>query len=76
MASPAHIAPAAAALDSDAAIGNGAAEAKVQRDRRRADAADRDLTFGADVDDAGAKAQRDAAAGEQIGRGAVERAPI
>ena len=44
-----------------------------KRGRRRADAADRDLAFGADVDDAGAKAQRDAAAGEQIGRGAVER---
>jgi hypothetical protein len=47
-------------------------EGKGKRGRRRADASDCDLAFGADVDDAGAKAQRDAAAGEQIGRGAVQ----
>ena len=52
--------------------GKRCSEGKGKRSRRRSDAADRDLALGADIDDAGAKTQSDAAAGEQIGRGAVQ----
>ena len=45
----------------------------VKRDRRGAQPAKRDLAFGADVDDARAKAERDACSRQQIGRRPIER---
>ena len=45
----------------------------VKRHRRGAEAAESDLPFGADVDDARAEAEGDARSREQIGRRPIER---
>ena len=45
----------------------------VKRHRRGAQAAESDLPFGADVDDAGPEAEGDACSREQIGRRPIER---
>jgi hypothetical protein len=48
----------------------------VKRDRCGAEPAERDLAFGADVDDARAKAESDPGARQQIRRGAMSATPI
>ena len=71
---PAHSAPNAARADRARRDRRRRTRCRpVQRDRRGAQPAERDLSLRADVDDAGAKADRDPAAGEQIGRRAIER---
>ncbi len=45
----------------------------MKRDRRGAQPAKRDLTFGADVDDARAEAERHSCPRQQIGRRPIER---